>query len=324
MFEFAWPWLACGLLLPWLARRYLPALPVSRRRALQVPFYHQLPLKSATRTRGKVRRLPARKILLASAYVLLVSAAMRPQWLGESLPLSASGRDLMLAVDISGSMGASDFVYNAQPLTRLRAVQQVATEFLQQREGDRVGLILFADKPHLQTPLTFDLATLQHFLLEANVGLAGTQTAMGDAIGLSLKRLKDSPQATKVVVLLTDGANTAGRVNPLDAAYVAAQQGVKIHTIGVGEQTDTGIFRQRAAGLDVVTLRQIAQLTGGQFFLAKNTPELQGIYRLIDQLEPIDTQRANYRPRVELYHWPLTVVVLIFCVFVWIARRADG
>jgi Ca-activated chloride channel family protein len=202
-------------------------------------------------------------------------------------------------------------------VTRLEVVKQVAGEFIERRDGDRIGLILFGTRAYLQAPLTFDRPTVRTLLEEAVIGLAGEQTAIGDAIGLGVKRLKERPAKNRVLILLTDGANTAGEVHPLDAARFAAKLGLKIYTIGVG--ADVAMMRRLygtarvnpSADLDEPTLAAIARATGGRYFRARQTNELVDIYRTLDELEPVIGDEEQFRPTTELYYWPLALALLM-------------
>ena len=233
----------------------------------------------------------------------------------------------MLAVDISGSMGTEDLQLGGQLVNRLTVVKKVVGEFIEARDGDRVGLILFGTNAYLQAPLTFDLPTVDRLLIEAPVGIAGGKTAIGDAIGLAVKRLRQRPDGDRVVVLLTDGANNVGEVAPIKAAELAAQDGIRIYTVGVGADemrlpSLLGVFGSRvvnpSAELDEDTLTDIATTTGGRYFRAQNTAKLIEIYDLIDELEPIEQEAETYRPIAVLYHWPLGAgwlgfLLLIIC-----------
>jgi len=311
-FEFAWPWLFAALPLPLLTARLLTRARTTPEAALRFPFFSALQhgRGSSAPVRSRLRLLFA--IL---AWALLVVAATRPQWIGETIHLPVSGRSLMLAVDISGSMQAEDMLINGRPVMRLSAVKLVAGEFVEQRKGDRLGLILFGDQAYLQTPLTFDRRTLHILLNEAAIGLAGKATAIGDAIGLAVKRLRGQPEKNRVLILLTDGANTAGSVDPLKAADLAASEGVRIYTIGVGaDSMMPGPFRiLRGAGsdLDEASLQAIAQKTDGRYFRARDTHSLQQIYALLDEIEPVSEDEQSYRPVEELYAWPLASALLL-------------
>lgn len=321
--ELALPLMFAALPLPLLAAWLLPRAPESSGGALRLPFYRAL---HASMGEGRATRSRLRLLLATLAWVLLVTAAARPQMLGEPVQLPVSGRDLLLAVDISGSMETEDMVLGKQVATRLAAVKYVGGNFIERRQGDRLGLILFGDQAYLQTPLTFDRKTANIQLDEAAIGLAGKRTAIGDAIGLAVKRLRDQPQENRVLVLLTDGENTAGTVEPQKAADIAASEGVRIYTIGVGadERIVSGFFgRRRVANseLDEPALIAIAEKTGGRYFRARDIAALEQIYRLLDELEPVSVDEEAFRPVHELYSWPLAAALLISML---IALLASG
>lgn len=306
-FEFAWPWLLTALPLPLLVALMLPRAHVSPPAALRFPFYGALQ-QGLDRTAVRPPRL--RLLLAVLAWLLLVIAAARPQWIGETIHLPVSGRSMMLAVDISGSMQTGDMMINGYQVTRLRAVKQVAGDFIEQRNGDQLGLILFGDQAYLQAPLTFDRHTVRALLDEAAIGLAGKRTAIGDAIGLAIKRLQKQPKQNRVLILLTDGTNTAGSVDPLKAADLAASEMVRIYTIGIGADSmlvrgPFGTQRIATGDLDEDTLKAIADKTGGHYFRARDTQSLKEIYALIDDIEPVSEDEQSYRPVDELYAWPL-------------------
>ena len=248
------------------------------------------------------------------SWILLVLAAAKPERIGDELDVPVSGRNLMLAVDLSGSMDAKDFELGNRRVDRLTATKAVAGDFINRREGDRIGLILFGERAYLQVPLTLDRETVNILLLEAFIGLAGEKTAIGDAITLAVKRIHDQGGAggEQVLILLTDGANTAGEIDPIKAAELAQQIGLRIYTIGIGAEqmvvsSITGGMRRvnPSADLDEATLTEIASLTGGRYFRAKDTAGLQDIYRLLDEFEPVAEPEAGFRPITSLYYWPL-------------------
>lgn len=312
MIHFAWPWMALLLPLPWF--RYVSSSPAQPRgTAIFVPMAASL----AGAGSGTTARSSYGRFIFAAIWVLLIVAAMRPQWLGDPIPIPTTGRRLMLAVDVSGSMATEDMAGGA---TRLRVVQSVAGRFIQGRKGDRVGLILFGTQPYLQAPLTADLATVHRFLNEAVVGVAGTETAIGDAIGLAIKRLRAESAAgpatapgQTVLILLTDGENNAGAMPPLEAARLAAESGLRIYTIGVGAAEDSGFFGMGAGNtdLDEDTLKAIAKATGGRYFRATDAAALQDVYREIDRLEPAEGSQQWLRPSDEWFTWPLAVALLL-------------
>ena len=324
MLDFQWPYAFLALPLPWLMRWWLPAVPRSEDAALRVPFLRDFELPASTAAPGKFRsRWPWALALLA--WVALVTAATRPLWLGELVDLPVSGRDLMLAVDLSGSMQEEDFVIGNTAVDRLTATKRVAGEFIDRRVGDRIGLILFGEQAYLQAPLTFDRTTVHTLLDESVIGLAGKATAIGDAIGLAVKRLRGKKDGDRVLILLTDGANTAGAVEPLEAAELAARERLKIYTIGVGadEMLVRNFFGYRkvnpSADLDEDTLKGIAERTGGRYFRARDTGQLEEIYRLLDKLEPAAGEARQFRPKQTLYSWPLAVAAGI-AAFLWLQQ----
>lgn len=327
MFELAWPWMMLLLPLPWVVGRVLAPAPLLAGGALFVPFATALS-EGGVEAVGRAGHHPLRRWGALLCWLLLVLAAARPQWLGEAVELAETGRNLLLAVDVSGSMETADL--DTGRVTRLDVVKQVAGEFIQRREGDRVGLIVFGTQAYLQTPLTFDRATVATLLHEAVIGIAGRETAIGDAIGMALKR-QQSAEGDAVLVLLTDGANTAGHVLPAKAAELAERQGLRIHTIGVGGKPRAvrGLFGMQminpASDLDEETLKAIADATGGRYFRADDREALEGIYRQLDELEPVTRGSRRVRPVTALYFWPLGlgfVLSLALAAGAW--RRGMG
>jgi Ca-activated chloride channel family protein len=317
MIHFEWPWLLAALPLPLIVRWLFPANKPAEQAALKVPFLDDF---SAVETRAVAQTRQWPLWLAALAWLLLVIACTRPQWLGEPIEQAVSGRDLMLAVDLSGSMEEQDFFINKRAVDRLTAAKMVAADFINRRIGDRVGLILFGTQAYLQTPLTFDRKTVMTLLNEAVIGLPGDHTAIGDAIGLAVKRLKSELANSLVLVLMTDGANTAGEVSPLKAAELAAANHLKIYTIGIGadEMIVRSFFGNRkvnpSVDLDEKTLIKIAESTGGQYYRARNTDELNNIYMRLDELEPVEKNKQYFRPRIELYFWPLSLALAMATV----------
>ena len=312
MLVFAWPLAFLLLPLPWILRRVLPEATTLQEAGLKVPGLGGFGMLSDRPTSEKF--LNWRAWIAAVAWILLVVAAAKPEHIGDELDVRVSGRNLMLAVDLSGSMDQKDFELGNARVDRLTATKAVASDFISRREGDRIGLILFGERAYLQVPLTLDRDTVRILLLEAFIGLAGEKTAIGDAITLAVKRIHEQQQdgGDQVLVLLTDGANTAGEVDPLKAAELAAQVGLRIYTIGIGaEQLEVASVlggRRRvnpSADLDEATLTQIAEMTGGRYFRARDTAALQDIYRLVDELEPVEEPESGFRPVRALYHLPL-------------------
>lgn len=311
-FTIAWPWLLLLAPVPWLLRLLLPASPSSDMQALRVPWFSAVAGGKA----GWMRR-PWLALAAMLVWLLLVVAAARPQWIGEIESLPVTGRDLLLAVDISGSMDTQDMILNKTAVNRLKVVKKVAGEFIQRRHGDRVGLILFGSRAYLQTPLTFDTQTTATLLDESEIGLAGRETAIGDAIGLAVKRLRDDAASERVLILLTDGANTSGEVQPLQAAEFAARDDLTVYTVGVGadEMMVQDFFGSRvvnpSADLDEDTLRAIADQTGGRYFRARDAESLEKIYEILDELEPVESDVETIRPVDELFYWPMGLAYVL-------------
>ena len=300
MITFDWPWLLALLPLPFILRFLLPVAASGNDAALLVPDIRDFESEHITTTRRSLRRWPLFIYLLL--WLCLLCAAARPQWIGDPIELPVSGRDLMLAIDLSRSMEHT-FTHNFRSVSKLDATKAVAGDFIDKRVGDRIGLILFGDQAYVQAPLTFDRTTVKTLLFEAVTGLAGNATAIGDAIGLAVKRLDTEYNQDRVLILLTDGVSNAGEIRPEKAANIAAQKGLKIHTIGIGSRGSRELNEQ--------TLRTIAKKTGGRYFRAHNVTELQQIYALIDELEPVERDTQSYRPRWSLFYWPLGVALVL-------------
>ena len=343
MFQFEWWWAFALLPLPLLFRMLLPAVH-TQEAALRVPFVKDF--AEVHTHKAKIRTGGIALWLAVLAWLLFVTAAARPQWLGDAIELPMSGRDLMLAVDLSGSMEINDFEINDRAVDRLTATKMVAGDFIDRRVGDRLGLILFGRQAYLQTPLTFDRETVKKLLYESVIGLAGKETAIGDAIGLAVKRLRETENQSsadhannqpdksgsnnlsdKILILLTDGANTAGEVEPIRAAELAAEMGLKIYTIGIGadEMVVRSFFGMRkynpSSDLDEEALKKIAQVSGGKYFRARDTKELEKIYQLLDELEPVTKETQQFRPTSSLFMWPLGIALALAALLVFIQVR---
>lgn len=317
MYDFAWPWVFLAVPLPWLVWRGVRAAAPST--ALRLP----------TRAAPPAQALHARAprvalILLALAWLALLAAAARPQWVGPPQALRRSGRALMLAVDISGSMSLKDMSLGGHAVSRFAAVEAIAGDFISRRKGDRVGLILFGSKAYMITPLTFDRGAVRAQLDGAAVGLAGSETAIGDAIGVAVRRLDALPARSRVLVLLTDGVNNAGSITPRHAARIAKAAGVRIYTIGIGatRMSVQSFFGTQwvnpSADMDASTLKLIAHETGGRFYRATDTRQLAEAYRDIGHLEPAVQSHVTLREHRELFRWPL-LLSLLLAALAWTA-----
>ena len=293
--------------------------------ALQVPSLAQWSLTEQNHIATPTRNL-GRRLLLILMWCCLLAAAANPIWYGEPISQQAEGRDILLAVDISGSMRIKDMSLKGRSANRLQASKSVISDFVSQRQGDRLGLILFGSQAYMHVPLTSDTRTLVQLLNEAQIGYAGRETAIGDAIGLGLKRLHSLDHNERIMILLTDGSNSAGTLDPLKAAQLAAEAKLKIYTIGVGSRQ--GLRAQfginGGGGIDENALNTIAKASGGQFFRAGNTDDLQGIYRYIDELEPTPEDATTIRPQKSLA-WPFiagaTLLSVLLCLLQLIQQR---
>lgn len=310
MIEFQWPLVLYCLPLPILLRFLLPRANSASDAALKVPYLNDFEFGVAGNKRSGTRFFAMFIYLLA--WSCLVAAAARPQWTGDAIELPVSGRDLMLAIDLSESMQQS-FTYNFRSVTKLDATKAVASNFIDKRVGDRIGLILFGEQAYVQAPLTFDRATVKTLLQEAVTGLAGQATAIGDAIGLAVKRLENTGSDDRVLILLTDGVSNAGEISPERAAELAARKHLKIHTIGIGPRG--------SRDLNENTLRDVAKITGGQYFRAHDVQELQQIYQTIDKLEPVERDTRSYRPTWSLFYWPLGAALALASVLGLMRQR---
>lgn len=309
--EFAWPYIFLLIFVPFLVYKWMPSVHFKENVSLRVPE-----LRDFTVFQSRSQRVPSKlkKSLLFLIWFALLCAAARPQWIGSIVEIPRSGRDLMLAVDLSGSMQIKDFKIKGQLTDRLTALKLIASDFIERRKGDRVGLILFGSQAYLQAPLTFDVTTVKQLLMETAVGLAGQETAMGDAIGLAIKQLRDSPQSSRVLILITDGINNTGELKPEKAAEIAAHEKLKIHTIAIGsnQQQFQSLFGRgmlMSGEIDEKTLKLVAEKTGGSYFRAYNTDELVKIYQHIDKLEKREQSNILYRPTVEIYYWALAAAL---------------
>lgn len=306
------PWLALLVVLPMLIR----LLPAHReaRASVRAPFFDEVVRQLGRRPEAgavELRKNRAQLLLAPLVWVLVIAALMRPQWVGEPIVEIESARDLMLVVDLSGSMDTADFTASdGARLTRLGAVKAVLADFATQRQTDRLGLIVFGDAAFVQVPFTLDHEVFLQLLEETTVGMAGPRTMLGDALGLAVKAFDASEADTRTVVLLTDGNDTGSKVPPAKAARLAAERGLTVYVIGVGDPAATG-----EAPLDEAVLGEIADLTGGVYFRAEDRDGLAGVSRRIDKLEPLEYESTSFRPKWELYPWPLAAALALILVY---------
>jgi len=318
--EFAFPLALLALPLPLLA---LWLLPPHRQAvsALRVPFFDVVTAAAGAEAKpGAVvmRRRMVQLIVAALAWFAIVAGLAKPEWVGEPIVRTEAARDIMLAIDLSGSMDYRDFPDAAgENVSRFTAVQRVVARFVAERDSDRIGLIVFGDRAYLQLPFTRDLQTAGALVQLMEVGMAGPRTALGDAIGLAIRSFESSEVDDRVLILLTDGNDTASRMTPINAAGIAALEGVEIHTIGIGDINASGEDR-----VDFATLESIASGTGGRFFNAEDEASLAEIYRLIDAATTADVRTQSWRPRESLVHWPagIAAVLILFGYAVLLSR----
>ncbi|WP_422403256.1 vWA domain-containing protein [Pseudomonas sp. GZD-209] len=307
MWRFDYPWVFLLLPLAWLAYRWLRPYHEARS-ALRVPFFSALRQALGQGPGSSTVNAGGWQVLLNGlAWVLLLVACARPVLVEQPIRHVQPSRDLMLAIDISQSMQAKDYSSaDGQRSDRLTAVKAVVRDFIAQREGDRIGLILFGSGAYPQAPLTLDHASLQLLLDEAGVGMAGPNTALGDAIGLTIKLLAPAKEREKVLILLTDGNDTGSAITPEHAARLAREHGIVVHAIGIGDPAATGEDK-----VDLHSLQVIAQTTGGRFFRADDRAALQQVYATLDQITPHDVTTLSHQPRRDLFVWPLGAALAV-------------
>jgi Ca-activated chloride channel family protein len=303
VFEFAYIWIFWLAPLPLLIILLIPSVK-KRRNALAAPFFDRL-VKASSQKPSKGVSIPRRRIpafiVLVLVWLSVLAALASPQLVGEPEQRIKTARSMMIAIDISGSMTTSDWKIDGKRVSRWEAVKSVMEEFIQRREGDRLGLVFFGTQAYLQAPFTQDLKVVNQMLKEVEVGMAGQKTALGNAIGRSIELFENDSVDKKVLILLTDGVDSGSEINPVQAARTAAMDSIIIYAIGMGDP-DAGLF-----DLDERTLKLMASETGGKYFRAINRDELENVYSTIDELEPIEYEDESYRPVQLLYFWPLSL-----------------
>jgi Ca-activated chloride channel family protein len=309
MYTLSHPWLLLLILLPVVLRRLLPAFRESRR-AVRVPWFQRtadLLGKKPTSGAVIVEPRPMQRLMQALAWCLLILALAGPNYLEPPINRVTPTRDLLLLVDLSGSMETEDFTnLQGETVDRLAAVKEVLDDFLTRREGDRVGLIVFGNAAFVQVPFTQDLAACRILLDETAVRMAGPRTAFGDSIGLGITLFERSELQDRVIIALTDGNDTGSKVPPAEAARIARDEGITIHVVGVGDPTATGEQK-----LDEEALEDVASITRGHYFHAADRGELAAIYGELDKLDTREVETQSYRPRLALFHWPLGAFLLM-------------
>ena len=313
MLTFAHPWLFMLLPLPWLIRRLLPAHH-EQKAAVRVPFLQRLSRLAGLQPGSGVamaRRPISQWLVLSLTWLFVIAAISRPQWLEEPIIKELPMRDLLVAVDLSGSMEAEDFTdADGNIVDRLTAVKQVLDTFFARRDGDRIGLILFGSAAFVQVPFTDDLDVVRELLDEAQIRMLGPRTMLGDAMGLAINLFERSEVDERVMIVLTDGNDTGSLVPPERAAGIARDNGVVVYTIAIGDPTAVG-----EQALDEKTLQNIAATTGGGYFHANDRQELEAIYDHLDEINPRQVETQSYRPLTDLYYWPLAAGILLSLLY---------
>jgi len=323
MFHFYWPWLALLIPLPYFVIKFIPQKRKDsddKSPELHFPAAHRLKDVFPKYSMGKKRSNRPFLILLSSVWFFLVIALMQPEKVDQVKQVKNEGYDLMLAVDISSSMQAIDFSTKAKVSSRLDVIKNVVGEFVLGRQGDRVGLVVFGEKAYLQAPLTLDTVSVSKMLMDTTPGMAGNATAIGDAIGLSVKTLRDRPEGSRVLVLLTDGEDNASSIPPLEAAKLAKQYGIRIYTVGVGKNgpvpfpSNFGGYAMVEVPFDEVLLKEVSSTTGGKYFLASDQKALELIYAKINELEKTESNHMTIFIREPLYYYPLALSMLFLLI----------
>lgn len=321
MWQFEYPWLLLLLPMPWLAYSLLPAYRETRS-AVRVPFFYAMNRAVGTGTVGGLTGGRWQLPLNLLVWALVLAACARPVIAERAIEKQLPVRDLMLAIDISQSMETTDY-RNAQgeQTDRLTAVKTVVRDFIAKRKDDRIGLVVFGSGAYPQVPLTLDHASLELLLDEVGIGMAGPSTALGDAIGLTIKLLDKTKEQQKILILLTDGNDTGSAITPAHAAKMAAAAGIVVHTIGIGDPQASG-----DAKVDLQTLQDISSITGGRFFKAEDSSTLQQVYDTLDRLTPHEVKTFTHQPKRELFWMPLGLAagLLVFAHLLAAAWQASS
>ncbi len=308
MFEFTYPWVFVLIVLPFIINR-LPLYYISKRSALRVSFKEDIDAVNRDKSEisGISNATMGQKILLVLLYLLILITLAKPQYIGKPLTQEISQREVLVSIDLSGSMQTKDFKdANGTLINRLDALKMVLGNFFKARQGEKIGLILFGNSAFVQAPFTQDLNALEHLLSELKVGMAGPQTAIGDSIGLAVKMFEDSNVTDRMLIVMSDGDDTGSKVPPITAAKLAKKNDVNIFTIAMGDPKNAGEHP-----IDTKTLKEIADMTGGEFYYAWNSKELQKIYTEIDKLKPKEVKEITHRPRFDLFSYPLIAAILL-------------
>lgn len=317
MISLAWPYIFLLLPLPWLLGRYVKRTEANQQ-SLYIPILQRYQQEQAAH---KHPSLNSKFVLFTLAWLLLLLSIAQPKYVGEAIVIPQQGRDIVLAVDLSASMAQQDFDFQGRAINRLQAVKLIASHFIERRKNDRIALIVFGREAYLYAPYSHDLQAIKQLLLETEIGIAGKETAIGDAIGLALKKI-DPQQAHKVMILMTDGSNTAGKVTPTEASELAARQGLKIYTVGIGADRNDGFFGNMfslggGAEIDEQSLLAIARATSGQYHRARDLDELADIYEKLNELEPVSDDSLTVRPEQNYFYLAALGFLFVLCFYRW-------
>jgi len=310
-FEIANKWVLLLAPLPILIYLVLPALR-KRRSALLTPGFNRLTEYSGQHPRSRAwvsRRNVFQWTALVLCWLMLIAAASGPQLVGKPDKKIKTVRSFLVTADISFSMNERDWVVNNKTHSRWDAVKILMKDFVSERKSDQIGLIFFGSHAYLQAPLTTDLQSIEWFLDQSEVGMAGQMTSLGEAIGFGLKVFKEDTLKQKVMLLLTDGVDTGEDISPLDAAQMAKQDSIIIYTLGIGST------KPSTYTLDEQMLKDIAAVTGGKYFYAKDEDHLKEVYATLNTMEPVKYEEETYKPTVQLYYYPLAIAALLGLVF---------
>ncbi len=322
MIHLTYPWILIALPLPWLVWQFMKPYK-TQSRSVRIPFFSRLVDASGVRPEAGAAVVKKMRFQLAAGvcvWSLLLLAAAKPMYIGDPIEKDLAARDVMLAVDISGSMETAD-IANAggKTIERLAAVKEVLQKFIADREEDRIGLIVFGSRAYVQVPFTRDLSAAGDLLNSIRVGMAGPQTALGDAVGLAIRTFERSEVEQRMLIILTDGSDTASKMTPLNAAAIAAQNDVKIFTIGIGNPDAAGEER-----VDFEVLKEMAKKASGKFFTPDDQESLLQVYQEIDSSVPRETKTLSYRPEISLIHWPAGMACIVILLSYPILLRSRG
>ena len=312
MFEFSHLWVFLLIVLPLIINK-LPLYYISKRSALRISFKEDIDAITGSKdsVSGISRASSVQKIMGWFLFFLIVTALTKPMYIGEPLSKEISQREVLVSVDLSGSMSTKDFKdENGTLVNRLEALKVVLSNFFKQRKGEKIGLILFGNAAFVQAPFTQDLNALEHLLSELSVGMAGPQTAIGDSIGLAVKMFQESNVTDRMLIVMSDGDDTGSKIPPLTAAKLAAKHGVNIFTIAMGDPENSGEHP-----IDTETLKEIAEITDGKFYYAWNREELADIYMQIDKLKPKEVKVITHRPKSDLFSYFLMLALSILLLY---------